>query len=187
MDIKATNEKLRFLTTVALLAAVICVLAPFSIPIGPVPISLATFAIYLVSALVPWKYGVSAVFLYIALGALGVPVFSGFSGGFQCLSGVTGGYIVGYIPCALTIGLLGGGRKIMCPVSMALGTLLCYALGTAWFMVATGNTLTGSLAVCVLPFIPFDALKIAAASAAAIPLRGLVGQFLRKRSAVNSL
>ena len=90
--------KTRDLTLTALFAAILCVAAPFSIPVGPIPITLATFAIYLAAIVLGKKYGTLAVVIYILLGAVGLPVFSGFSGGFQKIVSATGGYIIGYIP-----------------------------------------------------------------------------------------
>ena len=124
-----------------------------------------------------WKHGLLAVAVYILVGAVGLPVFSGFTGGVQKLFGATGGYIAGYIPCALIAGLLIDrfeNKKWIYPAAMVLGTVALYALGTAWFMFVTKNSLAASLAVCVVPFLPGDALKIVAASAIAYPLRRLV-------------
>ena len=162
------SAKTRRLVSSALLAALICVLAPMSLPIGPVPISLATFAIYLASSLAGAKRAAIAVFVYILLGALGVPVFSGFTGGFQRIVGATGGYIVGYLPCALLTGFVVDRYReksaLAYPLGMLLGTIVLYSLGTVWFILATQNSLAASLAICVLPFVPFDALKITAVS-----------------------
>lgn len=168
---------------IALLAAVLCVIAPFSLPIGPVPISLATFAVYLAGALLGCGHGTAAVALYLVIGSIGVPVFAGWSAGFSNLIGPTGGYLLGYLPCAAIVGFgVGrwGGREARLfknrfypayPLSMAIGTLVLYALGTAWFMMQLHYTFASALAVCVLPFLPGDAVKIAAASVLAPILR----------------
>ena len=97
------SRELRFLTTTALFAALLCVTAPFSISIGPIPISLATFTVYVAALVCGWKGGCLAVAAYLVLGAVGLPVFSGFMGGFERLVGPTGGYLIGYIPCAITV------------------------------------------------------------------------------------
>ena len=170
--------KTRDLTMTALMAALICAVGPFSIEIGPVPISLATFAIYLAGAMLGWKRGAAAVALYLLIGAAGVPVFAGFTGGAGLLAGVTGGYLVGYVPCALITGL-GVSQTAqrpawLLPLCMMGGTLVLYAVGTAWFMVQTGNPLAASLGICVLPFLPGDAAKIAAAACIAPPVRRAV-------------
>ena len=155
-------------------AAVICVFSPFTIPIGAVPISLATFAVYLAAAVLGTKKGTFAVLIYILIGMAGVPVFSGFAGGIGKILGVTGGYIIGYIPCALAIGVFTerfGGKNYIYHLALVIGTLILYSFGTAWFMVQSGNGLMQSLTVCVFPFLVGDAIKIAAASIVAIKLK----------------
>lgn len=168
--------KTKDLVLIAVLAALICVMAPFSVPIGAVPLSLATLAVYVVSSVTDVKHSLAAVCVYILLGAVGVPVFSGFQGGLQKLVGLTGGYIFGYIPCALVIGLMlcrWGSKKWMWPVSMIAGTAVLYAFGTAWFVLESESTLVYALSVCVLPFLIGDGIKIVAAS--------LVAPILRRR------
>lgn len=159
----------------AFFTAIICVLSPMIIPSGTVPITLATFAVYTTAA-VRGRKGVLSVILYIVIGAIGVPVFSGFSAGIPKLLGMTGGYIIGYIPCALIIGFLTENtRKTwLYPVSMILGTALLYIIGTAWFMYITKNGLIPSLTMCVLPFLIGDAIKIAAASFLGIKLKRIL-------------
>lgn len=159
---------------IAVLAAILCLIAPLSLPAGAIPISLATFAVYLIASCVKTKHSVGAVIVYILLGAFGLPVFSAFTGGFHCIAGITGGYIIGYIPCALIIGLLIGkfeNKKFAYPVSMILGTSACYLTGTAWYMLQTNSSLSAAMLTCVVPFLLGDAVKIAAASFLSIPLR----------------
>ena len=169
---------------VALLAAIICVLAPLSVPVGLVPISLGSFAVYLAATLTNRKIGTAAVLLYVLLGAVGTPVFAGWTGGFARLAGPTGGFILGYIPCAYVIGLLTDkleSHKWSFPVAMVAGTVILYAFGLAWFMIATKNDFLYSFAACVTKFLPGDALKIVAATAVVIPVRGQIKKlFLRK-------
>lgn len=162
------------LAITAITAAVLCVISPFSIPLGAIPLSLATLAICLISCISPPGRSVTAVIIYILLGAAGLPVFSGFVGGFQQIAGLTGGYIAGYIPCTFIISYLIGrfeNSKIIYPISMALGIALCYLCGTAWYALQAGTDFVESLAVCVLPFIAGDIIKIVAASAIGIILR----------------
>ncbi|MBQ8972626.1 MAG: biotin transporter BioY [Clostridia bacterium] len=167
--------KTRDLTVIAIMAAILCIAAPLSVPIGPIPISLATFAVYLAGALLGWKRGTAAVLIYILLGAVGLPVFSGFEGGVHKLIGVTGGYIVGYLPCAAIVGLAadrwGESRKWIIPVAMVVGTVVLYAIGTAWFMIQMNRSLAAALGTCVLPFLPGDAVKIVVAALLSFLLR----------------
>ena len=158
----------------AVFAAVLCVISPFVIPIGPIPLSLATFAVYLAAAALDWKYAALAVLLYVLIGLAGVPVFSNFSGGFQKLVGPTGGFLIGYILCAVTTGLLLKKReqkRWLYPVAMVAGTVVLYLFGTVWFMILMQATLSKALLLCVIPFLPGDAFKIILASVIAPQLR----------------
>lgn len=166
---------------IAILAAIICVFAPLSVPAGAIPISLSTFAIYVVSCSVSKSYSLPAVAVYILIGAVGLPVFSSFTGGLQCISGYTGGYILGYIPCTFIIGLLTDKfkkPKIIYPVSMVAGTLICYLSGTLWYMYRAECGFLQSAAVCVLPFIIGDIIKIAAASCIGLTLKQRLKKFI---------
>lgn len=172
--------KTRDMTLTAVMAALICIAGPLVVPVGPVPLSLATFAVYLAGAVLGKKRGTIAVGLYLLIGIIGVPVFSGFSGGFQKLAGVTGGYLAGYLPCAFLSGLGAeraekSGRKWLLPALAAAGTAALYALGTAWFMIQTGNTACAALGLCVVPFLPGDAVKIIAVTLLAGPVRKAAG------------
>lgn len=171
--------KVKDMTLTAVMAALICIAGPLTIAAGPVPLSLATFAVYLAGAILGKKWGTVSVGLYLLIGIIGVPVFSGFSGGFQKLAGVTGGYLAGYLPCAFLSGLGAekaeqAGKKRFLPMMMVLGTLVLYTVGTAWFMIQTGNGLGTALGLCVLPFLPGDAVKIAAATLLAAPVKKAV-------------
>ena len=126
----------------ALMAAVTCILAPLSIPIGPIPISLTNFAIYLSLYLLNWKMGTLSYIIYLLVGLVGLPVFSGFTGGVGKLAGPTGGYIIGFIPMAIIAGIIIDkcNNRVIQILGMVLGTAICYAFGTAWFCFQSGNT-----------------------------------------------
>ncbi len=186
----------RNMTFIAVMAALVCVAGPWSIPMpGLVPITLASFAVYLAGGILGWKKGTVAVLIYVILGAVGVPVFSGGAGGFAKLFGVTGGYIFGYIPCALLSGLFTDlfykknsniknkflnwlSRAWSVPVGMILGTVALYALGTVWFIIARGVTLEVAMAGCVLPFLPGDAVKIVCATILTLALRDRLAKIM---------
>lgn len=175
--------KLRFIIVVALLAALICVLAPWTVPVSPVPITLATFAVYLAGAVGGKKRSALAAAVYVLLGACGVPVFAGFSGGFQALVGPTGGFLIGYIPCAFITGVFAdkyGEKKWGMPVGMVLGTVLLYALGVAMFMLQTKSDISKALLACAVPFLLGDALKIVVASVTGYLVRPKLKKFLGK-------
>lgn len=167
-----------------LCAAITCVLAPLSIPLaGGVPISLATFAVMLAGVLLGGKMGAVSQLVYLLLGAVGLPVFAGWTGGADKIFGMTGGYLVGYIPLAWLTGLIyrkWGSRARMSVritimiLAMAVGNIALYVLGTAWFMVVTGMTLEASLAACVIPFIPGNFIKMAAVAIIAPPIESAI-------------
>lgn len=157
------RPKIYHLARAAVITAVTCILAPFSIPIGPVPISLTTLVLYLSLYLLGWKLSTASLVAYLAIGLAGVPVFSGFSGGAAKLLGPTGGYLVGFLPMVLLSGWIidhTSSRWIQL-IGLILGTALCYAFGTAWFCYETKSVLGVALGTCVYPFIPFDLVKIA--------------------------
>ena len=156
----------------ALFAALTAVCAQIIIPIGPVPVSLSLLPVLLCGALLETRYALLSMAVYMLLGLAGAPVFSNLTGGAAKLFGVTGGYIIGYLPCvALTAMLIrkwGRAYWKQC-LAMAIGVIVCYAFGTAWFMVVyarkTGPIGLGTaLGWCVFPYLLPDAVKIALAS-----------------------
>ena len=160
--------KTRDMAYIAVFAALMAVCAWISIP-AAVPFTLQTFAVFTAIGLLGGKRGTIAVAVYILLGAMGVPVFSGFSGGPGALLGVTGGYIIGFLAAALVMWggthLLGNGTWALA-LGMVLGLAACYALGTAWFIVVYTRTkgavtLLAVLSKCVFPFVVPDLIKIA--------------------------
>lgn len=171
------------LVMVALFAALIAVCAWITIP-GAVPFTLQTMGVFLAVGLLGGKRGTAAVLVYILLGAVGMPVFSGFSCGVGRLLGTTGGYIIGFLVAALAMWAMEaifGKAKWVLPVSMLLGLLLCYAFGTAWFLVLYTQTkgaisVASVLSMCVVPFIIPDLLKIALA----LLLTSRLSKFIKK-------
>ena len=139
-----TKDSIFMMAVTAVMAALIAVVAPFSIPAGQVSFTLCTLLLYLSPYILGWKRAALATLIYIMLGMVGMPVFSGFKGGFGVLAGPTGGYILGYIPMVIV-----------------LATAVLYALGTAMFCVQMQATLEVALINCVFPFIPFDLGKMA--------------------------
>ncbi len=155
----------------AFFAALIAVCSWISIPTA-VPFTLQTFAVFLSVILLGGKRGTFSVIVYILLGAVGLPVFSGFKGGVGVLLGSTGGYILGFITSALIMWAaetLLGKKTWVYILSMALGLISCYTFGTLWFMVVYNGTaaspasLSMILSWCVIPFIIPDVIKIALA------------------------
>lgn len=162
---------IRKMTYVALMTVLIAVCSWITIP-ATVPFTLQTFAVFAACALLGGKLGLCAVCLYILLGAVGVPVFAGFGAGPGTLFGPTGGYILGFVFTALAMWGAEAklGEKLPARIAgMTVGLVLCYAFGTAWFMVVYARTggaigLGAALSMCVLPFILPDCAKIALAA-----------------------
>lgn len=167
-------HKTRRMTLCALFTALCAVCAQIMIPTQPVAMNLALLAVHLAGALLSPGQALWSMTAYLLMGALGLPVFAGFRGGMGVLLDRTGGYILGYAGCAWLESRLLEGRKSSIPrmvFSMAVGTLLCYLLGTVWFMLLTATPLWTSLSLCVLPFLPGDAAKILLAALLARRLR----------------
>ena len=170
------------LAYMALGAVIITVCSWISIP-TTVPFTMQTFAVFCILGLLGGKRGTISILVYILLGAVGVPVFAGFSGGFGIIIGPTGGYIVGFILMGLLYWLieaLFGTKLYIRIIAMLAGLLVCYAFGTAWFMIVyarqTGPmTLGAALASCVVPFIIPDLIKMALA----ILISSRVGKYLK--------
>lgn len=167
------NKKIKTLDLVfiGLSAALIAICSWISIPLT-VPITLQTMGVCLVAGLFGTKRGTFATLIYILLGAIGIPVFSGFKGGIGALLGSTGGYIIGFIFTALIVGFVSEktkGKLWAIIVAMIVGVLVCYVFGTAWFYIvynkgAQEASLGVILGWCVTPFLIPDAIKICVAA-----------------------
>ncbi len=152
---------------VGIFTVLIAICSWISIPMT-VPFTLQTMGVFLTVGILGGRRGTLAVLVYILLGAIGVPVFAGFTGGIGVLISNTGGYIMGFLLSALLMwGMekLFGKSNLVLAVSMVLGLLVCYTVGTIWFMmVYSANTgAVGIMTVlgwCVFPFIIPDIIKI---------------------------
>ena len=169
-SMEATRSKTYDMAYIAIFAVLMAICSWISIPMA-VPFTLQTFGVFMAVGVLGGKRGSLAVLIYILMGAIGVPVFAGFSGGIGVILNTTGGYIVGFLCSALVMwGMeaLLGRKPVIQIISMVLGLIVCYALGTAWFMVVyarnTGAVGLGTvLGWCVIPFIIPDLVKIALA------------------------
>lgn len=156
-----TKLNLNMALRAALLAALTAVLAQLQLPIGPVPFNLAVLGAFLAGMLLRPAWAVCSMCVYMALGVIGIPVFAGFLGGPAVLVGKTGGVCAGLcVHCMVHgNGCARFGRWWLTAAGMVLGLVLCYALGTVWFMGITCTSLGQSLAFCVWPFVLPDACK----------------------------
>lgn len=171
MSNENVKENTRFFETknmvlMALFAAITCVLGPMSVPIGPVPISLTNLVLYFSLYFLGWKKGTITYMIYLLLGLVGLPVFSGFTGGVGKLAGPTGGYLIGFIFLTIVTGLfIEKFENILLRLTgMILGTAIAYVLGTAWFCISMGTGVMAALATCVFPFIIGDLVKMIVAA-----------------------
>ncbi len=162
--------KVRDLVLIPLFAILIGVCSFLAVP-TPIPITMQTFGVFLALSFLGGKKGTAAICLYLLLGLAGLPVFSGFQSGVGALFGMTGGYLLGWVLSGVSVWLteaLLGTRLWARIVGLMTGLLICYAAGTAWFMVTYARQ-TGAMGLwtallwCVIPFIIPDLCKLALA------------------------
>lgn len=157
------------LALIGLMAAVMCVLGPISvpIPISPVMISLGNMAILLAVYVLGTKRGLISYLIYLFLGTVGLPVFTGVAGGLGKVVGPTGGYLIGYF---FMIGIAGyfinrfPGKKLIIIPGMFLGTVVCNMIGTIWLSHVLEVSFVTGLASGVLPYLPGDLAKVVIAA-----------------------
>lgn len=166
---KAVKRSTRSMVLAALFAALLAVLSQLTIPMVPVPINLALLGVYLCAMVLKPRWAVISVGLYLLMGALGLPVFSGLRGGPSSLFGITGGYLWGYVLTAAIIALLTplADNFVKRLLILFVGLLCCYIPGTLWLMMLTGRGWSQALPLAVYPFLPGDAIKIVMAAALA--------------------
>ena len=157
--------KIKNMALCGLFAALFVLCAWLSIPIGDVAITLQTFAVFLCLSVLGGKLGTLTVLVYLLLGAVGIPVFSGFRGGFGILLGPTGGYLTGFLACGLTYWLLTSLFPARQTLALLAGLLVCYVFGSLWyyrFYLAAGGsgTITVILIQTLLLYLPPDIVKL---------------------------
>lgn len=169
--------KVNIMILCALFAALSAVLSQIIIPIGAVPVNMTHLSIFIAAGLLGAKYGAISQIVFVLLGVSGVPVFSGFTAGIGKLVGPTGGFIIGYIVCAFVAGVLierSGKSMKMLIASMIVGMLCSYLLGILWYGYITRSSLIAAFSVCILPFLPGDAIKIILSSVLIKKLRPIL-------------
>lgn len=151
------------LVLIGIFSALFCIIGPINIPIGPIPLSLMSFILFLSIYLIGYKLATFSYLIYILIGFMGLPVFTGFSGGFSKLISPTGGYIVGFIFTSIISGYLLAktNNRLLSILYMLIGTAILYFFGTIWFSVISENRyIIEILKICVTPFILVDLVKI---------------------------
>lgn len=159
--IQTTKYSVRRMVLCSLFAALTAVCAWLSIPVADIAFTMQTFAVFLGLGILGGKWGTVSILIYLLMGMVGLPVFSGFQGGFGTLLGVTGGYIWGFFFSGLTYWAL---ERLSKTAAMIAGMAVCYACGSAWFLVYAGDcSLPFVLIKCVAPYLIPDAVKISLA------------------------
>ncbi len=158
------------------------------LPLSPAPIVLQNLFVLLAGLLLGKKWGTASVAIYLLAGAAGLPVFAGGTGGIAHFAGPTGGYLVGFVPAAFVIGVFSDKKNsgpLFDVIAMIAGSLIIYAMGIFWLKIYTGFSFLKTVIVGMVPFLPGDALKIAAAVFIAKRLRpvmNLPGNNLKQAS-----
>ncbi len=179
MSEKSTTKSrvnVKDLVMIALSASVLCVCGPLAIKLpGLVPISLTNLVLYFLVYMIGTRRTAITFILYCLIGIAGMPVFSN-GGGIIQLIGPTGGFIVGFLPMIIVMGLFidrHPEKKVLCVIVMEASTWIPYLLGTFWYVFSTKNTLAFAFTACVLPFLAEDLIKMIVAA--------IFGPSIRKR------
>jgi len=178
------QSNLHYLVITALFTAFIAIFSQVIIPLPLVPITGQTLAIGIVATILGRKYGTLSVLIYLFVGAVGVPVFAGMSGGIGKLLGPTGGFLIGFIPTAYVIGLFIENTKLCfrnALIANLIGMCITLSFGTVWLKISGSLTWSASIAAGVTPFLLVGILKAALASYIAVLVRRrlLKTRFLR--------
>lgn len=180
-EVKSKNLSTREIALVGMFAAVLTVCSWITLPLT-VPFTMQTFAVFLILILLGGKLGTYTIGVYLFMGAVGLPVFSGMSGGLGRLFGTTGGYLLGFIAMALLYWAMEkvfSGKSFPWKIlALILGLAMCYAVGTWWFVTVytqDGESMSYTMAatLCVFPFIIPDISKLVLALVVADRLKVL--------------
>lgn len=154
------NSKTKSIVLSAIFASVIAIFSIISFPVGVVPLSLSLFGVIFSSVVLEKKEGLFSVLIFILLGAFGLPVFAGAKGGISVILSPTGGFIISYIFTPLILNIKAKNTFFILFLKGFLSLIVTYAIGCAYFSFITEEDLLKSIMVSVVPFIPFDILKV---------------------------
>ena len=159
---KEKSMKTTELVLIALMATILCIVGPVTLPVGVVPVTTVTFVLYLLLYLIGTFRTFVGCLLYLCIGFVGLPVFSGYAAGPAVLFGPTGGYLIGYLLLIVCSGVFieRSRKKVAHFFGMLLGLLFCYLMGTVWLVWQTQLTWAQAFITGVVPFLIFDILKI---------------------------
>lgn len=157
------NKNIVEMTKIAIVTAILCILAPISIPIGVVPISLTNLVLYLGVYALGMKKSLISYGVYLVLAFIGLPVLAGYSGGPAKVFGPTGGYLFGFIFICIIGGMIidrNYKNKRANILGLIVAAVICYVFGTVWLKISTGMEIQAAFMAGVIPFIPGDLVKI---------------------------
>ncbi len=179
---QSTKFSIQDICSIAIVTAITAVMAQISIPMPMgVPMTMQTFAVTLAGIILGARNGAVSMIVYLLIGAVGMPVFANFSGGFQDLVGATGGFLLSFPVMAYLIGKGAEKRKekgvfVIC---LILGTLINYVVGAAMFCLIMNSSVWAGITACVLPFLPTAVIKAAAAAVLGLQIRSRLGAALQ--------
>ncbi len=159
------SKKIKDILLCAIFASLTAIFSIISVPLPftPIPINLAIISVFLSGGLLGSKLGSISQIIYVILRIIGIPLFSGISGGIGLIYSPTGGYVISYIICAGIVGLVlekSNQSVFIYFLSMISGLIICYVFGTLWFMLITKSNFINALILCISPFIIADIFKI---------------------------
>ncbi len=167
--------KSRYIVFCGISTAIISVLAQVAIPVGPVKMTLQTFAVGLCALTFGWKISLMSAIVYALLGGIGVPVFAGFAGGLSVLFGPSGGFIFGFIPMAFLMGFF---KKIPLKIlSCFMGLICCYILGCTQFCLVTGRTFGEAVMLVCVPYVGKDIVSLVIAYFSSLKIKKYMIKF----------
>lgn len=173
-------SKTRRLVFIALFAGLLGIVSQIILPFpSAVPLTLQVFAVALCGRVLGWATGSVSLLVWLTLGSVGLPLFSGFRGGISVLLGPTGGFIIGFLLLALFCGIAPPKRRLLYYLFALLGLILCHLLGILWFCFVTDQTFLSAVITVSLPYLWKDLLSLIGADLCAGGILKIV-PFLRK-------
>lgn len=173
-------SKTRRVVFVALFAGLLGILSQLSVPTpSGIPLTLQVFAVALCGRVLGWASGSVSLLVWLTLGAVGIPLFSGFRGGIAVLLGPTGGFLTGFLPLALFCGIAPLKQRLSYYLFAPLGLILCHLSGVLWFCFETGQPFILAAATVSLPYLWKDFLFLIGADLCAKGILKIL-PFLRK-------
>ena len=177
--------KTRKIVLISLCSALMFIFSQMTIPLPftAVPLTMQVFGVILISSLMPSSISPVAILIYLLLGAIGIPVFAGFSGGFTALIGPNGGYLIGFLLMSIVTSITAASKnKIVVFTGAYVGLAIDYIFGVLQLKIVTGMTLGAALAAGLYPFILKDIMMTAVAVIIAAKVKSRIPERLLCRS-----